>query len=282
MYLFTKALLIAFVPLINILISDTPLTNGVTGCVFFSTENGQKQRWCGHSGWIHPLLSRGTLLFFLLKLHNPKDPSPINLFSLKTCWHVSVGRHRCKLLNEWWLNSVKTGTSLISFGSPVLCDMSAVWKACCNICTYFTYYLRKVSQILCLSSYSAGLTILAINYGLCYLLYQSVYLQRDHWPTFYRLLLPPSGQKTEWNGGCWLTLLTLSFLIFRLRCTGWKHHEVSTALWKCHLDNKKEGTVQQTKAPSERREWNKEEKEAGEMNMQEKRNSIAWDKTWIL
>lgn len=33
--------------------------------VFLNTENGQEQRWGGHSWWIYPVLSRGTELFVL-------------------------------------------------------------------------------------------------------------------------------------------------------------------------------------------------------------------------
>lgn len=44
-----------------------------------------------------------------------------------------------------------------------------------------------------------------------------------------------------------------SHFIFRLLCTGWKHHEVSTALWKCHLDNREQGD----NAKDDSTEWKK-------------------------
>lgn len=43
---------------------------------FFPTENGQKQRWCGHSWWIHLFLSRGIFMWiYSLDNHSTKSPS---------------------------------------------------------------------------------------------------------------------------------------------------------------------------------------------------------------
>lgn len=109
----------------------------------------------------------------------------------------------------------------------------------------------------------ASLTILAINYGLCYFL--NVYLQRSLTLTFYRLLLPPSGQKNELNGYCWMSTVyhAVSSSFFCLLCTGWKHHEVSAALWKCHLENREPGD-NATDESTERAKRTKKEKEEKE------------------
>lgn len=72
-------------------------------------------------------------------------------------------------------------------------------------------------------------------------------------------------------------LLTDSFFNSHLLFTGWKHHAVSSALWKRHLDSIEEGDDAIDRSTErERREKNKGKKEAKETWTCRR---IAWYKT---
>lgn len=65
----------------------------------------------------------------------------------------------------------------------------------------------------------------------------------------------------------WRLFSVAIFLFFSLLCAGWKHHEVSSTLWKCHLNNWTEqcNGWERGKEPNK---WNKEGYQMGPFHMQ--------------
>lgn len=65
----------------------------------------------------------------------------------------------------------------------------------------------------------------------------------------------------------WQLFSVVSFWFFCLLCAGWKHHEVSSALWKCHLNNWHQSIGKRENGDQNKPKWNKEGYKMGPFDM---------------